>query len=246
MNQDIDSILRNWQYKPGIAQARLIQAQDGRELIQLRVDLGLLQMETTGRPDGEKPHGHDTYCDYLREQVRLSRKDGQKFTLSEEQCQEADHEFLQHYHRRMCWLALRQYERAVRDADHTLAFMDLVRRHAPNEEYLEAHEQYRGFVLFQRTQAAAALEVEYNLPEQAVREIQGGLDKLRDFFVLYGREAEMDDDGMIRHLRQVEKALREQYQIDKTLEEQLQKAIADENYERAAELRDALKQQERA
>src|SRR5205807_8100917 len=32
-------------------------------------------------------------------------------------------------------------------ADHTLAFMDFVRDHSPNEEYTEAHEQYRGFVL---------------------------------------------------------------------------------------------------
>ena len=36
--------------------------------------------------------------------------------------------------------------------------MDFVKRHAPNEEYRDAHEQYRGFVLFQRTQAAAALK----------------------------------------------------------------------------------------
>ena len=198
------------------------------------------------RPDGEKPHGHDTYFDYLREQVRLSRKDGQNFTLSEEQCQEADREFLQHYHRRMCWLALRQYDRAVRDADHTLAFMDLVNRHAPNQEYQEAHEQYRGFVLFQRTQAAAALEVENNAPEQAVREIHRGLDKLREFFTQHDRDGEFDEDGMVRHLRQVESALREQFEIGLTLEEQLQKAIAEEDYERAAQLRDALKRNERS
>ncbi len=244
MNQDIDNILKNWQYKAGIAQARLIQAHDGRQVIQLRVDLGLLQLETTGRPDGERPHGHDTYCDYLREQVRLSRKEGQNFTLSEEQCQEADREFLQHYHRRMCWLALRQYERAVRDSDHTLAFMDLVRRHAPNEEYLQAHEQYRGFVLFQRTQAAAQLEVENNAPERAIREIHRGLEQLREFFAAYDREGEMEENGMVRHLREVEAALRERFEIGMTLEEQLQKAIADEDYERAAELRDALKRKE--
>ncbi len=246
VNQDIDNIIQNWQYKPGLAQARLVQARDGRQVIQLRVDLGLLQLETTGRPDGEKPHGHDTYFHYLTEQVRLSRKAGQTFTLSDEQCQEADREFLQFYHRRMCWLALRQYASAVRDADHTLSFMDLVRLYAPNEEYLEAHEQYRGFVLFQRTQASAAQEVENNAPEQAVREIHRGLDKLREFFALYEREDEMEEDGMVKHLRQVEAALREQYQIGMTLEEQLQKAIADENYERAAQLRDALKQKERA
>jgi hypothetical protein len=244
VNQDIDFILENWEYKPGIAQARLVQAHDGRQVIQLRIDLGALQLETTGRPDGASPHGHSTYFEYLQEQARLSRKAERTFTLSEEQCQEADREFLQFYHRRMCWLALRQYARAIRDAEHTLAFMDFVKHHAPNEEYLHAHEQYRGFVLFQRTQAAAALQVENNHPEQAINEIHLGLDRLREFFTAYDREEEMEEDGMVRHLRHVEATLRQQYQIGSTLEEQLQQAIVNEDYERAAQLRDALKKRQ--
>jgi hypothetical protein len=240
VNQDIDSILEHWQYKPGVAQARLIQARDGRQVIQLRIDLGVLQLEATGRPDGARPHGHATYCDYLQDQARLSRKAGQNFTLSDEQCQDADRELLQYYHRRMCWLALRQYGRAIRDADHTLTFMDFVKRHAPNEDYLLAHEQYRGFVLFQRTQAAAALHVENNAPEEAINEIRAGLEKIRVFFAAHEREEEMEEDGMVQHLRQVEGTLRQQYHIEATLEEQLQQAIADEDYERAAHLRDQL------
>jgi hypothetical protein len=241
VNQDIDFILKDWEYKPGVAQARLVQAHDGRQVIQLRIDLGALQLETTGRPDGARPHGHATYFDYLREQERLSRKAGRNFALSDEHCQDADREFLQFYHRRMCWLALRQYARAIRDADHTLDFMDFVKRQAPSEEYVQAHEQYRGFVLFQRTQAAAALQVENNAPEEAINEIRLGLERIRDFFIAYDREDEWENDGMVRHLRQVEATLREQYHIDATLEEQLQQAIAEEDYERAARLRDALK-----
>lgn len=244
MKQDIDFILENWEYKPGVAQARLIQAHDGRQVIQWRIDLGLLQLETIGRPDGARPHGHATYFEYLQEQARLSRKAEQRFTLNDEQCQEADREFLQYYQRRVCWLALRQYGKAIRDADHTLAFMDLVKRHSPNEEYMHAHEQYRGFVIFQRTQAAAALHVDNNAPDRAVAEIHAGLEKLREFFAEYEREEEMEEDGMVQHLRQIEGNLREQFKIDATLEEQLQQAIADEDYEKAARLRDAIRKKE--
>jgi hypothetical protein len=244
VKQDIDFILENWEYQPGVAQARLVQADDGRQVIQLRVDLGVLQLEAAGRPDGASPHGHATYYDYLKEQARLARKAQTTFALSEEQCQEADREFLQFYHRRMCWLALRQYARAIRDADHTLAFMDFVKRHSPSDEYLHAHEQYRGFVLFQRTQAAAALEVENKEPGRAVKEIHNGLTRLRDFFAFYEREEEMEDDRMVQHLRHVESTLREQFQVEPTLEEQLQDAIANEDYERAARLRDAIKKQQ--
>ncbi len=53
---------------------------------------------------------------------------GDDFVLSEEQCAEADREFVQFYQRRLCWLALREFSHAVADADHTtLAFMDFSR-----------------------------------------------------------------------------------------------------------------------
>jgi excinuclease UvrABC helicase subunit UvrB len=122
--------------------------------------------------------------------------------------------------------------------------MDFVKRHAPSEEYLHAHEQYRGFVLFQRTQAAAKMKEENNAPEEAINEIRLGLERIREFFAAYEREDEMEADGMVRHLRHMEAMLRQQHHIDATLEEQLQQAIADEDYERAARLRDALKKRQ--
>ncbi len=210
----------------------------------MRVDLGILQIETTGKPDGNRPHGHPTYLDYLQEQARMAAKTEGQLVLSEEQCQEADQEFLQYYHRRICWLALRNYGRAIADADHTLTLMDLVKDHSPSDDYLQAHEQYRGFVIFQRTQAAAALQVEKGHPERAVDDIREGLDKLRTFFAAFDMEDEMEEDGMVQHLRKVDQSLREEYKIKSTLREQLEQAIADEDYEKAAQLRDALKQKQ--
>lgn len=178
---------------------------------------------------------------YLQEQARLAQKTEATLVLNEEQCQEADREFLQYYHRRICWLALRNYSRAMADADHTLALMDFVKGHSPSDEYLQAHEQYRGFVIFQRTQAAAALQVENSRPEGAVDEIRAGLERLRVYFAAFDMEEEMEEDGMVQHLRKVERSLRDEYKIQATLQEQLQQAIADEDYEKAARLRDAMK-----
>ena len=52
MSKHIDSALAGWDYEPGGVQARLLKGEDGRTVIQMRVDLGILQLETTGRPDG--------------------------------------------------------------------------------------------------------------------------------------------------------------------------------------------------
>jgi len=244
MNHDIDAILRDWEYKPGVVQARLVQARDGRQVIQMRIDLGVLQLETSGRPDGTRPHGYDTYAAYLREQARVAERAGQSFVLSEEHCQEADREFVQFYHRRIGWLALRNYARAVADADHTLVFMDFVRDHSPDDEYTQAHEQYRGFVVFQRTQAAAALAVEKDNPEVAIDEIGAGLANLRAFFSAYDLGEQMEENGMVQQLRKMERSLRQLHGIESTLREQLEQAVANEEYETAARLRDALRRRE--
>lgn len=244
VKQDIDNALRGWDFKPGVVQARLVQASDGRQVMQMRIDLGLLQIETTGRPDGAQPHGFDTYLAYLRAQSRLARQAGRNLALSEEQCLEADREFLQYYRRRLSWLALRQYARAMADADHTLAFMDFVLQHSKSEDYALEHEKYRVLVLFQRTQAAAALQVEQDNPEGAIDEIRIGLERLRAFFAAHEPAEQMDEDGMVRHLQKVEKSLRAEYHIEATLQEQLADAIAAEDYEKAARLRDTLQQRQ--
>src|SRR5262245_46247088 len=241
MNQDIDDALRGWDYNPGVVQARLVQARNGRQIIQLRVDLGLLQIETTGKPDGSHPHGHDTYLDYLRSQERVADDAGKSFTMSPENCFEADREFLQFYHRRLCWLALHNHARAVADADHTLTFMDFVRDHAPDKEYSEDHEKYRGYVLFHRTQAAAALAVEQENPEAAIDAVGAGIKRMHDFFAGIGHEEQMTENPMVRQLRQLESSLRKTHDIDTTLNEQLERAVANEEYETAARIRDALR-----
>jgi UvrB/uvrC motif len=246
MHQDIDQALKGWEFNGGVPQARTVLASDGRQVLQLRLDLGLLQLETTGRPDGTKPHGCLTYFHYLLEQSRLADRAGRAFALSEEQSSEADREFFQFYHRRICWLALRHYAKAMQDADHTLAFMDFVRDHSPSEMYTQAHEQYRSLVLFHRTQAAAALALENHDPEAAIDAIGQGLEKLRLFFVAMEAEEHFEEDPMVGQLRKMAASLRKAHNIESTLQEQLEDAVAREDYEGAARLRDQLRSRDKS
>ena len=63
--QDIDHLLRDWPFLTGTVSSRLVRAGANREVIQMRVDMGVVQMELSNRPDGERPGGMDTYLDYL-------------------------------------------------------------------------------------------------------------------------------------------------------------------------------------
>jgi hypothetical protein len=244
MDCDIDPVLREWAVEPGATQARLVTASDGRSVLQVRLDLGLLQLEVDGRPDGQRPHDFDSYFDYLNDAAQRRAKTGREFKLNASQCGEADREFVQYFQRRVAWLALREFDRAIADANHTLAFMDFVRDHSPNDEYRLAHEQFRGFVIFHRAQAAAAAAVERNNAEAAIDAVRDGLTRIRAFLAENDLEEHADEDTFVQELTKLEQSLRELHGIDETLEEQLAKAVANEQYETAARIRDALRQRQ--
>ena len=65
MNFDISHLLEQWDYQPGQVVVRKFTGKDGQEKIQLRIDLGLLQMNAQGRPDGKRPFGHPTLFDFF-------------------------------------------------------------------------------------------------------------------------------------------------------------------------------------
>lgn len=60
MDRDLTEILAEWPFQPGQINVRLIQGKDGDPRIQVRLDLGLLQMFVDGRPDGQRPEGFDS------------------------------------------------------------------------------------------------------------------------------------------------------------------------------------------
>jgi len=235
--KDIDHVVRDWPFQAGVISARTVRAGDGRDVLQMRIEMGVLQMEVVHRPDGERPGGADTLLDHL---IGEAVHGGEHFRLTEEQCFDADREFLQFYHRRICWLALREFDRAIRDADHTLDLMDFVRDHSSDEEWILSHEQYRPFVLFHRTQAAALAQLDQEGPERAVEEINRGLARIREVFMRAEAGEQFEEQEMVGQLRELQEEIRDRYAVGRTLSEQLADAVATEQYELAAKLRDQI------
>ena len=120
--------------------------------------------------------------------------------------------------------------------------MDFVAIHSPNPQWTLSHEQYRPFVLFHRIQAAAMLELKESGPEGAIETINRGLEEMRAVFVKFGAEEQFDNDELVRQLGVMKESLRTEYHVGKTLAEQLADAVAAEEYECAAKLRDEIAQ----
>ncbi len=118
--------------------------------------------------------------------------------------------------------------------------MDFVRKHSPDEDWTTSHEQYRPFVLFHRVQAGALAVLEESGPETAIGEINRGLDRFRELFVEHDALERFESDDLVTRLVELKESLRTAYKVGRTLDEQLADAVAAEEYELAARLRDEL------
>ena len=147
---------------------------------------------------------------------------------------------MQFYQRRISWLQLKEYAHVVRDANHTLALMDFCEEYSPDDSWGISHEQYRTFVLFHRTQADALQALQATTPENAIERINAGLICIQEVFEQHGAVERFDEDELVNQLREIRESLRAEYEIGMTLNEQLEQAIHDEQYELAAELRDQI------
>ena len=63
---------------------------------------------------------------------------------------------------------------------------------------------------------------------------------MREVFEAVDADEFYDDDELVRQLLEMEDGIRKKYQIGRTVEEQLAEAVASEDYELAARLRDQI------
>src|SRR5438094_5983576 len=151
MNFDISHLLEQWDYQPGQVAVRKFKTKDGTEKIQLRVDLGLLQMNASGRPDGKRPFGRESLFDHfqarLEKQRRANPGAGDDYTLKAEDCAKLQQEAIQYHHRYICLFQLEDYEAVIRDTNRNAAVFDFVDEYAESEELAYSLEQSRSQLL---------------------------------------------------------------------------------------------------
>jgi hypothetical protein len=244
--KDIRDIIEGWEFVPDRVNVRKIIGDDGRPKIQMRLDLGLIQMEETGRPDGQRPYGResllDYYLDLLREHKAKYPSDT-KFQLDREDCAALNGETMQFYQRRICFFQLGEFEAMARDAGHNLYVMDLIRYYAEDEEDRAASERFRPFVLMHWTQARTLQKLKRKEYDEALARIEEGVEEIRTFLEQHHRDEMGEDPGEIQFLRNWSEEIRKHKPMSRKerLEKQLNEAVAREHYEQAAMLRDRLK-----
>ncbi len=246
MSLDISGILDDWPYESGHVMARRIRGDDGRDKIQLRLDLGVLQMETAGRPDGRRPHGQESLLVHYEQQLQqhIERHgSGEGFELDERACELLRAEGVMYYHRYLAAFVLEEYGIVIRDSKRNLRMFDLCSTYAKEESDRHILEQYRPYVIMMGARGKGMMSLKDNRPKTALAAVQKGIDDIRLFYQQFGQEDAFEACGEVAILRGLGKEIEARIPVDplKKLRGELAKAVDEERYEEAASLRDQLR-----
>lgn len=247
MNYDISHLLEAWDYQAGQIVVRKFKGKDGREKIQLRVDLGLLQMNSAGRPDGKQPFGHESLLEHFEarlEKFRAERDDSDEgFRLSPEDCAKLQQEAIQYHHRYICLYQLKEFDAVLRDTQRNLRVFDFVERYAEHPELAWALQQLRPQLLMMQIRALGSKKLEESDFEGAISAVEEGLEEIRTFYREHGRNDMIEQSGEIHSLEGWMQELRTTKPLSERekLEHALADAVRREDYEKAAAMRDALR-----
>ena len=249
-NKDITPLLQGWEYESGSITVRRILGQDGRPKLQMRLDLGLLQMEMSGRPDGLQPHGVESLLDYHERQLEshiIANGTELGFSLSRGQCQSLREEAVMYYHRYLGLFVLGEFAGVVRDTSRNLRLLDLCGKYAVDEQDRYVLEQYRPYITMMNTRAAASIDFRAKRYQKSLEIVNEGLANLKEFFRKFGQTKAYQHSSEVRILRRLAQDIKKRLPIDPVadLRRRLDRAIKREHYEQAAKLRDELLELER-
>ena len=243
MSLDLNTILRDWPHENGNVKVRKIAGLDGREKLQLRVDLGVLQMEMTGRPDGQRPHNCDSLLEYHQRRATRAEEKGEGYELTPEQCAELQQEGIQYYHRYLSLFQINDFAGVMRDTQRNLDLFTFVAEHTDREELSWSMQQFRPYVLMMNTRARASILLGEGKFAEAMGEIERGRDAISEFFQRSNFPELVSKSSEIAFLDEWLEEVKAKRPLSKLeiMQREMEAAIAKELYERAAELRDAIK-----
>jgi hypothetical protein len=250
MNEDIGPLLDAWRYNPEEdLMVRIIYGDDHRPRIQMRIDLGIMQIELDGNPTGDQPEGCESWLEYFEIEQKTYEKShvDDFFSLSDEDCKKLRREAVHFYYRYLCLMKLEDYVRVVRDTDRNLHAFAFVKRYAPSEMERWSLDQYRPYVIMMNTRAKASLalreEAEAGI-NKAIELFNQGIGRIVAFYKEYSINSEVENSMELSILKALKNEFIRINPPAPSFEDELELAVREERFEDAAILRDKIREKE--
>lgn len=241
---DLREVFGDWPYDPDDC-VRLVHGADGREIMQVRQPLGIEQYEVDGRPDGERPYGEESVLDYHMARQAKAEAEGAKkpFKLGAEECAELFNEGALYYYRYARFFQIKEWARTARDTTRNLRLFDFVRQYARREEDRTQLEQWRPYILRINAAARAMAKLDAGRHDAALGIAREAIEQVEGLAEMENPTFQFERQRSVLALRElVDQILKARpvSELDR-LQAELEKAVASERFERAAQLRDRIR-----
>lgn len=240
---DLRELLDEWPYDPE-KDVRVVTLPDGRQVIQVRLPLGIEQYEMDGRPDRRRPHGCESVLDHHLGRLAKARADGdiESFKLTCEDCAELFAEGVLYYYRYLHFFQLQEWSLTLRDTARNIRAFDLVKRYAERPEDSTYLEKWRPYITRIHAIASAMIELGAQNYGRAVDVIKRAVDTISSLEDIDDETFRFERERSLATLGEMANQLERSRPLGEleTLERELGRAVEAEEFERAAELRDRI------
>lgn len=245
MKHDISDLLQEWPFDPD-NNIRVVTIGHERNVMQVRQPMGIEQYELDGRPDGIRPFGKETFLGKLQDRLKdhlvsYGNEDG--FSISVEDFIMLQNEGILFYYRYLHLFQINDFKRTARDTEHNLRICDFVEKYAGEGVEAEAILQYKPYILRMHAVAQAMNILNDNIRDEAVNILEDAIEEIEIMDEVDTPAFKFEKIRSIQYLQSTIKQIGEGSNdpVDE-LKEELDAAVEAEEYERAAEIRDRIRE----
>ncbi len=162
----------------------VLKIEDGREVVVVQPNaFTISRIYATGRPDGTRPHGMDSYYDYFFAKLRTYEEQHgtrEGFQLESEEWQTLFEESFHRYTRYLLFAGIKRWKDVQRDTATNIAVTNLARQCAPPDVAWQSY-QYKGYMLMMHSIASAELSLQEDDAAAALQHIDTGIRQIGEF-----------------------------------------------------------------
>lgn len=241
MNPDLRDILRDWPYDPENSERnmRFARGADGRRIVQVREPLGIQQMEYEGRPDGERPMGEESWLVHYQKLARLEPD----FRPGPEDAARLMQEGVLFYQRYLVLFQMEDWTGVVRDTSRNLAYFDFLKGRGGSPDAHFVVEQYRPYVMRMNAIARANIFLCDGRPDDAARAVRDTVEALEALTPVPTAVFRLEYERSLSQLRETVRLIENSSPPPRieVLRRRQREAVAAEDFELAARLRDEIR-----
>jgi hypothetical protein len=180
---------------------KVVRLAEGKEVVIVQSNaFTISRIYTSGRPDGKKPHGRDSYYEYFREQLedyKQQHESDEGFGLTPEDWRVLFQESYDRYTRYLLFAGIKRWADVKRDTETNLAVTNMARKYAPPNIAWESY-QYKGYMLMMNSMANAELCLRENDHQGALQQVDSGIQRIGQFCGECLREGYGDAENVTR------------------------------------------------